>query len=156
MCPSGCVDLQTDRAHCGACGNACAAGQACSRGVCIGEGALRFTLTWSTPGDMDLRVVPPCGTEIFYGATMACGGVLDVDNTTGTGPENITWSTTYPRGRYLICPSAFTSVVAGATWNLTVVADGRTVHTSTGVRGRTDSSTPCNAGYPGVITLDLP
>ncbi|MEZ4394107.1 MAG: hypothetical protein R3A48_23795 [Polyangiales bacterium] len=30
-----CRDTQSDRAHCGACGNACAAGQVCSGGRCV-------------------------------------------------------------------------------------------------------------------------
>lgn len=50
--------------------------------------ALRFTLTWSVNGDMDLRVLPPCGTEIFYGRTAACGGQLDRDDVSARGPES--------------------------------------------------------------------
>ena len=35
---NGCeVDVQTSRAHCGACGRRCAAGQVCSAGACVGE-----------------------------------------------------------------------------------------------------------------------
>ncbi|MBP6830918.1 MAG: hypothetical protein KA978_09040 [Deltaproteobacteria bacterium] len=154
-CGGACVDTATDRNHCGTCGRACATGQDCAAGTCVGAGTLRMTLTWTTPGDMDLHVVPPCGTEIFYGTTMACGGTLDVDDTSRSGPENITWSGTFPSGRYLICPEAFTSAVADATWTLNVVRGGITVHTSTGVRGRTDGHTPCSATFPGVITLDL-
>lgn len=33
-CGSGCVDLDSDQLHCGACGNACDAGEACSAGTC--------------------------------------------------------------------------------------------------------------------------
>ena len=33
-CGTGCIDLQNDGAHCGACGKACAAGQACQKGQC--------------------------------------------------------------------------------------------------------------------------
>lgn len=34
LCDGACVDLDTDNAHCGACGNACAAGLTCCDGVC--------------------------------------------------------------------------------------------------------------------------
>lgn len=33
-CPSGCTDLQGDRANCGTCGHACADGQDCNDGHC--------------------------------------------------------------------------------------------------------------------------
>ncbi len=33
-CASGCINPQTDNAHCGACGNACPAGQQCAGGRC--------------------------------------------------------------------------------------------------------------------------
>lgn len=155
MCSGACVNRSTDSAHCGTCGRACGAGQACAGGVCIGEGALRITLTWSTSGEMDLHVLPPCGMEISYARTMACGGTLDRDAMTGTGPENVFWTGTFPSGRYLICPEAFNLAVAGATWTLDVVRGGATVHHSTGVRGTADGDTPCTASFRGVIALDL-
>ena len=34
LCGSSCVDLNTDKDNCGACGNACATGHACALGVC--------------------------------------------------------------------------------------------------------------------------
>ncbi len=34
-CTSGCVNLQTDNANCGACGNTCAAGTQCTAGRCL-------------------------------------------------------------------------------------------------------------------------
>jgi hypothetical protein len=33
-CGGSCVDLQSNRAHCGSCGDACAAGEVCSGGAC--------------------------------------------------------------------------------------------------------------------------
>lgn len=35
MCGGDCVDLMNDDAHCGACGSACGAGQACVEGECV-------------------------------------------------------------------------------------------------------------------------
>src|SRR5690606_33440882 len=34
LCGSSCVDIQTDRGHCGACDNACDDGEVCSGGSC--------------------------------------------------------------------------------------------------------------------------
>ncbi|MBI5516289.1 MAG: hypothetical protein HY909_21060 [Deltaproteobacteria bacterium] len=147
MCPSGCVDRQSDRANCGTCGRACATGQACAVGVCVGEGALRVTLTWDTNGDMDLHVLPPCGTEISFDRLMACGGTLDEDDTTGRGPENVFWSGSFPSGTYYFCPEAYSASVTDARWTLTVSRGGSTILTRSGVRGRTDGNVPCNASF---------
>jgi hypothetical protein len=38
-CSGSCVDLQVNTAHCGSCGNACAAGQTCSGGTCQAGGS---------------------------------------------------------------------------------------------------------------------
>ena len=71
------------------------------------------------------------------------------------GPENIYWPSTYTPGRYYVCPEAYTSAVANATWTLTVVRGGVTFATRTGVRGRTDGNTACNSAFVGVQIFDL-
>jgi hypothetical protein len=38
-CGTACVNLETNRLHCGACGNACGNGQQCCDGDCVAEGA---------------------------------------------------------------------------------------------------------------------
>jgi uncharacterized protein YfaP (DUF2135 family) len=50
---------------------------------------LRVVLSWDSDGtDLDLHVVSPDGQHVFYGARQAQnGGALDVDVTTGYGPE---------------------------------------------------------------------
>jgi uncharacterized protein YfaP (DUF2135 family) len=50
---------------------------------------LRVVLSWDTPGtDLDLHVIAPDGGHAWYGGrVMANGGALDVDVTTGYGPE---------------------------------------------------------------------
>ena len=162
MCPTGqsncsgtCRNLTNDNASCGACGNACTATQACVSGVCVGQGSLRFTLTWNTNGDMDLHVTPPCGTEIYFGRLSACGGTQDRDDTSTQGPENIFWTASYTPGRYYVCPESYTGAVANTTWTLVVVRGGIEVARRTGVRGVVDGSFVCGAGSPGVIALDL-
>jgi uncharacterized protein YfaP (DUF2135 family) len=50
---------------------------------------LRVVLTWDTDNtDLDLHVLSPDGAHVFYGDRIAPnGGALDVDVTTGFGPE---------------------------------------------------------------------
>ncbi len=46
VCGGACVDTQTSRDHCGACGKACAAGEVCSAGACslsCGGGTVKCT-----------------------------------------------------------------------------------------------------------------
>jgi uncharacterized protein YfaP (DUF2135 family) len=58
----------------------------------MGQGArpkLRVLLSWDTPGsDLDLHVITPSGQHCFYANRVIAGGAaLDVDVTTGYGPE---------------------------------------------------------------------
>lgn len=60
-----------------------------------GEGELKVTLMWNFAADMDLHVVQPNGTEIYFEHSRdeRTGCFLDVDNIEG-GPgsaENIFW-----------------------------------------------------------------
>ncbi len=64
----------------------------------------RVTLTWDTGGtDVDLWVTDPFGTKCYFGNRFveASGLTLDVDNTSGYGPENIS-SEAPPSGLYLV------------------------------------------------------
>jgi uncharacterized protein YfaP (DUF2135 family) len=53
------------------------------------QARLRVVLSWNTPGtDLDLHVVGPDGQHAWYGSrVMDNGGALDMDVTTGYGPE---------------------------------------------------------------------
>ena len=53
------------------------------------QARLRVVLSWDSPGtDIDLHVVSPDGQHVWYGnRVVSNGGALDVDVTTGYGPE---------------------------------------------------------------------
>jgi BON domain len=61
-------------------------------GTSINVGNPQFTLTWDTDADLDLYVIEPGGKQICREEPRGKqGGVMDVDNTRGFGPENICW-----------------------------------------------------------------
>ncbi len=67
------------------------------------QARLRVVLSWDSDGtDLDLHVVTPRGAHAWYGQrVIEGGGALDVDVTTGYGPE--IFSTPVPdRGLYLV------------------------------------------------------
>jgi hypothetical protein len=143
LCSGVCTDLLNDTSHCGTCTTVCNPGQACAAGVCVGGGMLRITMTWSRGGDMDLHVVTPAGREIYYANTSADGGFLDRDDTIGTGPENVFWSSNAPSGTYLVCAVPYN--ISGST-NVTVdvVRPGYTTLTFTGTRSASTGNQVCS------------
>lgn len=52
------------------------------------DGLFTVTLTWPTTGDVDLHTFEPNGRHVYYGAKQGNFGFLDVDNTSGYGPEH--------------------------------------------------------------------
>lgn len=65
--------------------------------------ALKIVLVWDSNGtDMDLWLTGPDGEKVFYGnKTGKAGGQLDIDVTTGYGPETFTMQMP-PAGNYQI------------------------------------------------------
>jgi uncharacterized protein YfaP (DUF2135 family) len=64
---------------------------------------LRVVLSWNTNStDLDLHVISPDGEHTYYGNRVSKnGGALDVDVTSGYGPE-IYANPSPPKGRYLV------------------------------------------------------
>jgi hypothetical protein len=59
-CGAACVDTQTDSLNCGACGNACAAGEACRAGVCAP------------------RIIPICTSGFFACGSGCCQSLYEL------------------------------------------------------------------------------
>jgi Cys-rich repeat protein len=155
LCGGACVNAQTDVRNCGACGRVCSVDQTCVMGACIGAGQLRFTATWSIAGDVDLHIVPPCGTEISYATRTACGGTLDRDDTTGTGPENVFWSSGAAAGPYLVCAVPY-AISGPTTVTVSVVRGASTVQTLTRTFSASTGNQACTSAassYLGTFTF---
>lgn len=77
---------------------------------------LQVLLTWDTNGtDLDLRVTDPSGEECYHGnRRTAAGGVLEVDDTDGFGPE-IFLLPAAPRGEYRVAVACYDSGAAPQT-----------------------------------------
>ncbi len=56
--------------------------------VDLGTGILQVTLSWDNSADVDLHVIEPTGSEVFYGNMGGDFGTLDRDDIDGFGPEN--------------------------------------------------------------------
>ncbi len=168
-CPTG-FDLRTDPNNCGACGHRCAATEACVAGVCVGNGQLRISMTWDVMGDLDLAVVPPCGTEIYYGRLNACGGTLDVDSCPAlsrsssypggsdpcTGPENVYWPSAPASGTYIVCANPWEQGSGPMNFRITVTRGTTTLRTWTGTRRGSAGYVRCTrsaASYVGEFTI---
>lgn len=74
------------------------------------EGQVQVILAWDDRNDLDLAIICPDGTRIFFENRRACGAELDVDMNVEGGPrgisprpvENVTWPATPPPGRYRV------------------------------------------------------
>lgn len=52
------------------------------------QGIITVTLTWGSQPDVDLHVYEPDGSHVFYGYPQGTSGYLDIDDTSGYGPEH--------------------------------------------------------------------
>lgn len=108
-CSGACTDVTSSATHCGACGDPCMASEHCAASVCVGEGNLSVTATWSRAGNGDLLVTTPTPNTIWSGNLGPSAGTdfgeMDRADSAGTGPENVFWDTgaTPPSGTYHVC-----------------------------------------------------
>lgn len=74
------------------------------------EGQVQVILAWDDRNDLDLAIICPDGSRIFFENRRACGAELDVDMNVEGGPrgisprpvENVTWPGAPPPGRYRV------------------------------------------------------
>jgi VWD domain-containing protein len=89
-CDGGCADLQNDAANCGACGNVCAPGVACTAGSCGGTGpTTSSTSTTDMASTSTTSTTSTSSTEIVTTSTTST-------STTVTVTSSSTTSTTTP------------------------------------------------------------
>jgi len=77
--------------------------------VVVGTGELQVSVSWDTPTDVDIFLIEPDGTVIFWNAPVSSsGGSLDLDSNPaclidGVNNENITYeNVTPPTGEYIV------------------------------------------------------
>jgi hypothetical protein len=78
--------------------------------IFVGTGEIQTNVTWDTKADVDLHLIDPSGTEIYYASRNShTGGQLDLDSNAGCGTdgpraENIFWrdGLVVPHGEYIL------------------------------------------------------
>lgn len=112
------------------------------QGVSVKVGDPQFTLIWDTDADLDLHVIEPGGSEIYWEYRKGKqGGELDVDDVDGMGPENVYWQVgSGPRGQYtwwVHYYGGFGGKVRRTKWQVRIKKQGQ-VEVFEGVIGRID------------------
>jgi hypothetical protein len=95
--------------------------------IVVGTGDIQVTLAWDSDADVDLHVVDPGGSEIYWGEPQSpSGGRLDLDSNAAcmlddVRNENITWPVgSAPQGSYTVRVDYWSSCDASET-NYTVL-----------------------------------
>ena len=111
----------------------CSEGEDCVDGTCVRVGELRFTLTWSEYGDLDLYVVTPSGATIGYETPSADGGELDLDDRVGGegSVENVFFSEADP-GAYQYYVNHHDGSTEPISFHVSVVAAGTEIASQSG------------------------
>ena len=137
--------------------------------VQVGGGDLQISLAWDTVADLDLYVIEPTGTEIYYGNLTSMCGAQDLDAnpaclTTAVSAENVTYmACTPPSGMYTVKVNNWDDCLATpANWILTVTIGGTpyvtmgTV-TGSGVGGGSGAGNPIYCfDYPSGASMPCP
>ena len=123
-CSGQCVDVLSDQANCGRCGNACAAGQGCVSGVCGGEATVAcrlrtggaFVTLGACGAAVKLWITSPefvAASEAAVGGpapgvpVLTLRGGIDCDAQWSwfANPATATYATTAPTGACDVCPT---------------------------------------------------
>ena len=107
----------------------------------VGTGEVQVSVSWDTPTDVDIWLIEPDGTRIFWAATQsAAGGQLDLDSNPACfldniNNENITYEDgTPPSGEYSVVVDYFSDCgVAGDTNYLVTVRVNGSISTFSGI-----------------------
>ncbi|HJZ78394.1 MAG TPA: hypothetical protein VKE51_41990 [Vicinamibacterales bacterium] len=136
------------------------------------SGGVQVGLTWDTASDVDLHVVDPQGSEVYWAnATVMSGGALDVDSNAACAidnknNENVRWSGAAPNGTYTVRVDYWSACnVTGTTTYAVVVNNGGSISRFTGTfsANQADQGT-AGSGRPittfnhttGVSTVSIP
>ncbi len=143
----------------------------------VAEGELVFSLSWETRANLDLHVVDPFGVEVFKrnissaeppppGAPREApgavrdGGVLDFDANAecrqdGLGAENVVWSASPPKGRYVVRVDTFSLCGEAATrWRVEAFLRGTRIGAAEGTSTDVDTRFSHDRGA-GVLALEV-
>jgi len=126
----------------------------------VAPDGLVFTLSWDTEADLDLHVVDPGGTEIYWHNVAADGGLLDFDSNEsciidGRRRESVLWASAAPGGHYqaLVDTPSLCSA-ATAHWFLTAQIGATVVASSQGQSTHFDTRGD-HARGAGLLALEL-
>jgi uncharacterized protein YfaP (DUF2135 family) len=122
--------------------------------------ALAIELSWDTEADLDLHVVQPDGTELYWGHVASSTGLIDFDSNQscdidGRRKERAIWSTSAPPGKYVV--RVDTPSLCGqpaAHWRLTAQAGTDVVARSQGESIAVDTRGAHAAGA-GLLALEV-
>ncbi|ABM04840.1 hypothetical protein Ping_3152 [Psychromonas ingrahamii 37] len=93
-----------------------------------GTGAIRASLSWGGQPDVDLHAYEPNGRHVYYRSKTGDDGILDVDDTSGFGPENYTVACeSVNAGTYQIGVNYFRGNATETAKVTVFLGDGRTI-----------------------------
>lgn len=147
-----------------------------SDGSAVPTGRVVVSLTWDTESDLDLHVVDPAGVEVDKHDINSyvppppgeaadpdawkAGGVLDFDSNAscvidGRRMEDVVWTTTAPRGHYLVRVDTFSLCdEVSARWRVEALVDGASAGVAEGASFDSDTRGPHDRGA-GVLALEF-
>lgn len=147
LCAGACVDTNTNAAHCGTCGNACAAGTSCTTGRCMGM-----------PPANDTRAGATLINLAMPSQTLTTDTTAARHDTNGSCGCTTTGNDVFYRF-VLTAPEIIVADTLGATWDTSLFiqdAAGANVTAPTGFVACNDDTTECGqTGLQSMIVTRL-